>query len=225
MATLNATREYNLVYVYLIPDPAHKGLLKIGKASVSVEEDEQPEPNSKALNDAAIARIRQETNTAGIQYNLIYTELAYFKDENGKGKFFDDHSVHDVLENSGYQKHSFGNGITADEWYPVSLDIVKQAIVAVKEERQALNTPKHPNSTKEIHFREEQTDAISRTIEHFKVGDQYLWNAKMRFGKTLCALQVVQQMNYKRTLILTHRPVVRDGWFEDFDKIKFIGVR
>ena len=221
MATLNATREYNLIYVYRIPDDAHKGLLKIGKASVSVDEDYQPEPQSEVLNDAANVRIRQETNTAGIQYELLYTELAYFKDANGRGKFFDDHSVHDVLENSGKHKHNFGNGITADEWYQVTLDIAIQAIAAVKEERQSLGTTERCNSTEEIHFREEQADAINRTIEHFKVGDQYLWNAKMRFGKTLCALQVVQQMNYKRTLILTHRPVVRNGWFEDFEKIKF----
>lgn len=46
-----------------------------------------------------------------------------------------------------------------------------------------------------------------------------LWNAKMRFGKTLSALQVVKDMEFQRTLILTHRPVVDAGWFEDFGKI------
>ena len=46
-----------------------------------------------------------------------------------------------------------------------------------------------------------------------------LWNAKMRFGKTLSALQVVKDMDFRRTLILTHRPVVDSGWFEDFGKI------
>lgn len=46
-----------------------------------------------------------------------------------------------------------------------------------------------------------------------------LWNAKMRFGKTLSALQVVKGMDFSRTLILTHRPVVDSGWFEDFGKI------
>lgn len=46
-----------------------------------------------------------------------------------------------------------------------------------------------------------------------------LWNAKMRFGKTLSALQVAKEMQFSRTLILTHRPVVDAGWFEDFDKI------
>lgn len=46
-----------------------------------------------------------------------------------------------------------------------------------------------------------------------------LWNAKMRFGKTLSALQVAKEMGFKKTLIFTHRPVVSDGWYEDFKKI------
>ena len=46
-----------------------------------------------------------------------------------------------------------------------------------------------------------------------------LWFAKMRFGKTLSALQVVKDHDFTRTLILTHRPVVDKGWFEDFGKI------
>lgn len=47
-----------------------------------------------------------------------------------------------------------------------------------------------------------------------------LWNAKMRFGKTLSALQVVKERgDFRRVLILTHRPVVDAGWFEDFKKI------
>ena len=46
-----------------------------------------------------------------------------------------------------------------------------------------------------------------------------LWNAKMRFGKTLTALQVIKECDIRRTLILTHRPVVDKGWFEDYEKI------
>lgn len=45
-----------------------------------------------------------------------------------------------------------------------------------------------------------------------------LWNAKMRFGKTLSALEVVRLMKFKRTIIMTHRPVVDDGWYDDFGK-------
>ena len=72
----------------------------------------------------------------------------------------------------------------------------------------------------EIEFRPEQKEAIDKTIHKFQSGGKnMLWNAKMRFGKTLSALQVVKEMQFHRTLILTHRPVVDEGWFEDFHKI------
>lgn len=48
---------------------------------------------------------------------------------------------------------------------------------------------------------------------------QYLWNAKMRFGKTLCALQLAREMDVKRTLIVTHRPVVSESWGTDFKNV------
>lgn len=81
-----------------------------------------------------------------------------------------------------------------------------------------------------IKFREEQIDAISRAKRHFERKEgmqQYLWNAKMRFGKTLCALELARQMSegrganrkVRRVLIVTHRPVVNQSWKEDFDKI------
>ena len=80
-----------------------------------------------------------------------------------------------------------------------------------------------------IVFRPEQREAIDKTLKQFKKGSQMLWNAKMRFGKTLSALQVVKERGqlaerekwipFRRVLILTHRPVVDAGWFEDFQKI------
>ena len=70
-----------------------------------------------------------------------------------------------------------------------------------------------------IIFRPEPRDAIDKPKKQFKKRNQMLWNAKMRFGKTLSGLQVVKEMDFARTLILTHRPVVDSGWFEDFTKI------
>jgi len=79
-----------------------------------------------------------------------------------------------------------------------------------------------------IQLREEQLDAIKQAKKHFKkkTGDQFLWNAKMRFGKTLCALQLSREMSewneehkVHRTIIVTHRPSVSKGWKEEFDKI------
>lgn len=72
-----------------------------------------------------------------------------------------------------------------------------------------------------IDFRPEQEKAIKNTIAQFKEHNNMLWNAKMRFGKTLSALEVVRLMKFKRTIIMTHRPVVDDGWYDDFGKIFF----
>lgn len=60
-------------------------------------------------------------------------------------------------------------------------------------------------------FRSEQRDTIDKTLRQFKKGNQMLWNAKMSFGKTLSALQVVKEKVFERTLILTHRPMVDSG--------------
>lgn len=81
-----------------------------------------------------------------------------------------------------------------------------------------------------IVFRDEQKDAIKQARTHFEKKADYqkfLWNAKMRFGKTLCALKLAREMSeshrnnrrVKRVLIVTHRPVVNDSWKEDFNKI------
>ena len=74
-----------------------------------------------------------------------------------------------------------------------------------------------------IDFRDEQKDAIERTIATFKKENEMLWYAKMRFGKTLTALEVIRRSQYRRVIIITHRPVVDDGWSEDFKKIFFQG--
>ncbi len=71
-----------------------------------------------------------------------------------------------------------------------------------------------------IVLRDEQQEAIKRAAQHFKNESHrnFLWNAKMRFGKTICAMQLAKKMGVKTCLIVTHRPVVNKGWKEDFDK-------
>lgn len=78
-------------------------------------------------------------------------------------------------------------------------------------------------STEKIKFRTEQQQAIDFTVSCFKHNRKVLWNAKMRFGKTLCALEVAKLCNYRRTLILTHRPNVRSEWFNSLQKLNFEG--
>ena len=209
--------KLKLIYVFRINDAAHSGCLKIGEATCEDENVFGLSPNSKALNEAARKRINQYTQTAGITYDLLYTELTVYN--RGGLRSFNDKEVHNVLERSGIKKKVFDTVNKANEWFITDLETVKRAIAAVKEGRNSLSSTEITREYSPIVFRPEQQEAINKTKKQFRKGNQMLWNAKMRFGKTLSALQVVKDMEFQRTLILTHRPVVDAGWFEDFGKI------
>lgn len=210
--------KLKLIYVFRINDDAHRDCLKIGEATSDNENIWGLEPNSKALNKAAKKRIDQYTQTAGIAYDLLYTELTIYNDKSGL-KAFSDHEVHNVLTRSGVKKKTFDTKNKANEWFITDLETVKKAISAVKEGRDSLHASEVTETQSPIVFRPEQKEAIEKTAKQFKKGNEMLWFAKMRFGKTLSALQVVKDHDFTRTLILTHRPVVDKGWFEDFGKI------
>lgn len=207
-----------LIYVFRIPDEAHSDCLKIGEATFDDGNITLP-PNSSALNKAAKARIDQYTKTAGITYELLHTEIAIFV-RDGRLAAVNDKEVHDVLLRSGIKRKVFDKVNGANEWFCCDLETAKRAIAAVKEGRKALHNSEITVGQSPIVFRPEQRAAIDKTLDRFKKGNQMLWNAKMRFGKTLSALQVVKEHgDFRRVLILTHRPVVDAGWFEDFGKI------
>lgn len=210
--------KLKLIYVFRINDAAHRGCLKVGEATCDNDNVFGLAPNSKALNESAKKRINQYTQTAGIAYDLLYTELTIYNSRKGLCSF-NDKEVHSVLERSGIRKKIFDTENRANEWFITDLEIVKRAIVAVKEGRESLSSAEVSHDQTPIVFRPEQQEAIEKTKKQFKKSNQMLWNAKMRFGKTLSALQVVKDMDFSRTLILTHRPVVDSGWFEDFGKI------
>lgn len=218
----NQAFEQKLIYVYRINDTAHEGILKIGEASCNAGMAYFAfEPNCKELNAAAKDRIRHQTQTAGVTFELLYTEAtAYMK---GKNLIvFQDHDIHDILVRSGIKRKIFDTEHKANEWFYTDLETVKKAIAAAKEGRTSLNASEITTNRSPVIFRPEQVEAIEKTIKQFKKSGgshQMLWNAKMRFGKTLSTLEVVKRMNYNRTLILTHRPVVDSGWFEDYGKI------
>lgn len=216
-----------LIYVFRINDSAHKGCLKIGEATMDVDPDEVDitaiTPGSKVLNKAARNRIDQYTSTAGIAYELLYAESASYR-KGSRTIGFNDKDVHEVLKRSGIQRKEFKNiDKGGKEWFITDLETAKRAIAAVKEGRESLNPGEITIGRSPIEFRPEQAEAIAKTVKLYKKAGaknrRMLWNAKMRFGKTLSALQVVKEMQFSRTLILTHRPVVDAGWFEDFDKI------
>ena len=218
MATFESSLKSKLIYVFAINDERHSDCLKIGETTIDEDDGSNLFGNTEALQEAAHKRIRQYTKTAGIAYQLLYTEISIFV-RNGMIMTFNDKQVHKVLERSGIKRKEFDGVTGADEWYCCDLGTVKKAISAVKNGETSLHPSDITQKQSPIIFRPEQQEAITRTCKRFSKGNQMLWNAKMRFGKTLSALQVVKEKEFKRTLILTHRPVVDKGWFEDFGKI------
>lgn len=225
---IESTLKAKLIYIFGIDDKMHEGCLKIGEATLDEDADLFTlSPNCEALNNAAHKRISQYTQTAGIQYRLFHTELAMrTKDKQIQG--FNDKAVHDVLLHSGLKRKDFNLGEgKASEWFIVDLNTAIAAIKAVKANKEALDGSQITTGQTPIILRNEQRAAIEQTKARFAEGDQMLWNAKMRFGKTLTALQLFKELSqaepkqYRRMLILTHRPVVNDGWFDDFHKIFF----
>lgn len=105
MSLFRSTFEYKLIYIFRINDETHKGLLKIGETTCSTDKEPfELVPNCHILNTAAKDRINQYTSTAGIKYELLYTELAQRECTEGAKKkvvAFGDRNVHDVLKRSG----------------------------------------------------------------------------------------------------------------------------
>lgn len=217
------TFQRKIIYVFRINDEAHKGLLKIGDATIKTNTPSEKliYPNSE-LNTYAKQRIDSYTKTAGIKYELLYVELAIKEEIDNNGqivvKSFRDHAVHEILRNSNIKSVKV-NDTTGKEWFKADLETVKNAIKAVKNNQISLTPGQISMDKNPIFFRPEQEKAIKETIKTLKTSDRMLWNAKMRFGKTICALEVTRKLGYQKTLIISHRPVVDNGWHDDFNKI------
>lgn len=214
-----STLKAKLIYIFTIEDAAHRGCVKIGEATLDEATDSTLLPNCKELNAAAKKRINQYTKTAGIDYTLRHTELT-LAIHGGTITTFNDKQVHEILLRSGVKRHDFSSKNQGREWFECSVDTALAAIKAAKEGRFSIRAEEMVPIDESIEFRPEQKEAIAKTVKKFSTGGKVmLWNAKMRFGKTLTALQVVKEMRFHRTIIITHRPVVDKGWFEDFYKI------
>ena len=208
--TQPSNAEKNLIYIQTADNSSGKfkvyeGNQKVGKTGVG-DLAEDNSDNSPYLRDWAQKRINQYMKTSGVPANLEWAELAYRKSD---GWWFSDHDVHHVLERSGI-KHS--QDLAGDEWFETDLDTAKKAIKAVKEGKDSLDGV-IPKSKIKIVLRPEQQEAVDKTKEGFKSGQKMLWNAKMRFGKTLTALKLIKEEKYQKVLIMTHRPVFDDGCF------------
>lgn len=185
------------IYGYVLPDvKTHEGYIKIGYTD---RED---------VNE----RIREQLHTAAVNYKILFTESAMRSD----GTCFTDHDVHRLLVKRGYQQLNYGED--KNEWYKCTKG---QAISAIKQIRTGNRF--EGNRSEDFSMRAEQKQAVEDTIYYFKKAKQeqpdsrpkYLWNAKMRFGKTFATYQLAKKMNMKRILVLTFKPAVESAWQED----------
>lgn len=218
------TFAYKLIYVMTIPDEDHKGLLKIGEATLaSFAGESQLPPNCEPLNAAAHKRIKEYTHTAMVRYELLYTELAIrhivLDDGSQMLKPFSDNDIQRIVKRAGFFCKTFYDTGNESEWFAVDLETVKNAIKAFKEGRSHLSPSEKPHIDETITLRTEQRKAVENTLSAFRSSDHMLWNCKMRFGKTVSAYDLIKRGGYQKSIVVTHRPVVVKGWREDHDKI------
>lgn len=196
------------IYAYSIADNAHAGLLKVGQTTRDVNQ-----------------RILAQTQTAGIAVTIHLDELA----ERDDGTVFTDNQVRDRLNAKGFQtvKPTANAG---REWVRCTVADVKTVLTELRT-RQAF-TGTHSET---FAMRREQAEAVEKTLVYFnsiwadkknKATPRFLWNAKMRFGKTFTTYQLAKNLKAKRVLVMTFKPAVADAWQTDLEShVDFDGWR
>ncbi len=184
------------IYAYeLIGVDSHKNHIKVGFTDRTAEE-----------------RIKEQLHTSGIPYRILLKESAMRSD----GTCFTDHDVHTVLRRKGFIQ--LNEGEDRNEWFRCSVRDVQSAILEVRE-----GIYSDENRTATFKMRPEQVLAVQKTMEFFDKAKKdepdkapkFLWNAKMRFGKTFASYQLTRKMGFKRVLVLTFKPAVESAWRED----------
>lgn len=181
------------IYAYEDTNPQYSGLLKVGYTTQDVQQ-----------------RVAQQYPTlrpGRPPYRIRLEENAMRND----GTSFTDHEVHRYLRRHGYANP---NG----EWFRCSVRDVKAAILAIRERRE-----NEEQRTETFAMRPEQERAVEKTAEYFNryqredkgKAPHFLWNCKMRFGKTFAAYQLAKRMGWKRLLVMTFKPAVQSAWEED----------
>ncbi len=186
-----------MIYAYTHPDYfPHAGWTKIGYTEKqSVEE-----------------RVRQQHQTADIAYQILWRDNAIYKD--GSGQAFTDRAFHRWLTRKKGVERRPGT-----EWFRVDGPRSRALF-----EQFAQRGPVGQGLDEDYTLREEQARAVKTTAAYFrKRGEEFLWNAKPRFGKTLAAYDLVRRMGFRKVLIVTNRPSIANSWADDF--LKFIAWR
>jgi len=193
----NRSKNSPKIYGYTEPSDEYRGLIKVGYTERDV-----------------LTRMGEHYPTAGpdgIDRFKVLFEASSMRDD---GTFFKDHEVHKILQRSGIQRSDSNN-----EWFKCSVDELQAAVIAAKE-RTSIEVDRVFNFA----LRPEQKDAVERTKNYFKSYSSvenktphFLWNCKMRFGKTFSAYKLAEEMQWKRVLILTFKPAVENSWKEDLE--------
>lgn len=185
-----------MIYAYEDSNPEYQGLLKVGYTTIGVEQRVAQQYPTK----------RPGTKTP---YRIVFSETAMYSD----GGNFLDHDIHRALEKRGFLNEG-------GEWYRCTVKDLKAAYIAVRDRVENIE-----NRTRDFTMRPEQLDALSKTIGYFNSiesensahASKFLWNAKMRFGKTFAAYQLAKRMGLKKILVLTFKPAVQSAWEEDLN--------
>lgn len=181
------------IYAYADTNPQYEGLLKVGYTTKTAQ--------------ARVAEQYPIIKPGKPPYRILVEEPAMRND----GSVFTDHEVHRYLRMTGVKNE-------AGEWFKCSVEQAKAAIIAVR--TGAMN---EESRTQDFKMRPEQAEAVEKTAAYFKDSKKenskktphFLWNAKMRFGKTFAAYQLARKLGWKRILVLTFKPAVQNAWEED----------
>jgi L-rhamnose mutarotase len=181
------------IYAYSIADKAHAGQLKVGQTTRDVKQ-----------------RVAEQLKTANIKnYTIVLDEFA----ERDDGTTFTDHDVRAALARKGCANHEL-------EWMRCTLKDVKTVLTELRTGQRFTGT-----HHKKFAMRREQAEAVEKTFDYFhsiwaeskKSVPRFLWNAKMRFGKTFTAYQLARKLGAKRVLVVTFKPAVEDAWQTDLE--------
>jgi hypothetical protein len=181
------------IYAYSIADDAHAGQLKIGQTTRDVRE-----------------RVAEQLRTAAItNYRIEIDEPAERED----GTLFTDHDLRAALKKKGFD-------VVTGEWVRCSVRDVHSALAELRTGLRFSGTHHHT-----FPMRDEQRAAVNKTHEYFHsiwkenmhAVPRFLWNAKMRFGKTFATYQLAKKLGAKRVLIVTFKPAVEDAWQTDLE--------
>lgn len=180
------------IYAYEDTHPQYKGLLKIGYTTVDVQ--------------ARVAAQYPTLRPGNKPYKIVLEESAMRND----GNAFTDRDIHRYLRQKGIKNPE-------GEWFRCEVDAVKSAIIAIK-----TGEENEENRSLDFKMRPEQAEAVEKTAAYFnnfkkespEKTPHFLWNAKMRFGKTFAVYQLAKKSKWSKVLVLTFKPAVQSAWEE-----------